>query len=181
MNATIIQTQTRFKDGRNFDMGTFPVTIERALKTLIEFELGYGGRVTTYMCGVVEVQTSILNCLDRTRWEFHPESDEFGFVRDYCQVHSIVNSTLTDAEIQRVMSVTQGNPLLIKLGSGVLLGESRSKRSMIAFLLRGETNQDALANDVKILISKTFRELMDLVVLSFTDRLTVKEIIELAQ
>lgn len=133
MNTPISYTSHRDKqDGYNYPSVENQRSVEDALETFLLYEVGFGGRVTDVSETRVEIVTSVMNCLDTTVFEGTAEAMlplvQVAVVAVKVQAET---RTPSDHVMDRIMEITKGNPLLIKLSSGMLIGEDHLRRIML--------------------------------------------------
>jgi hypothetical protein len=115
-------------NGRECPVITSAVTQDKALERLVVYELGYGGSPTRVEPTVVEVDTQVLGCQDRTVWEGSVE--EMQPLVEICAwvAHTYteeVHAALANSLAPKLMEVTHGNPFLVANISGLLIGKAR--------------------------------------------------------
>lgn len=163
-----------------FEALTFVRSIDAALNSLVEFELGYGGRVVSLDPTRIVVVTYIMNCRDTTTFE--------GSVDDMkLLVEVSVNMELIRAETQspgnklfdtvtsNIMRVTNGNPLMVKLASGLLMGQPLTKLALACCF---KTEDKAF---VSRLLKLSIKDLCALLCLVRRDGASLEEALDLAE
>lgn len=120
-------------------------TVKEALQQLIVSELGFGGRITQMEEDKICVDTYILNCRDVTTFEGSQEDMSLLFEAGVTsiQISQCKNPALFDQQVDKVMEITKGNPLLIKLASPMIFGASNIKLLLVNMLLQEENDDIA--------------------------------------
>ena len=93
-----------------------------AIISILKYELGYGGVITSVTDDHLEVTTRIMHCKDRT--VFSGEKEEMQYL--LTAVHMWLKAekeVSVDAWYQKVSEVTKGVPLYVAMASGILKGE----------------------------------------------------------
>jgi len=93
-----------------------------AVISLLKYELGYGGVVTSVTDDRIEVMTRIMHCKDRT--VFSGEKEEMQDLQAAVYLWLKAEEKVSvDAWYQKVAEVTKGVPLYVAMASGILKGE----------------------------------------------------------
>lgn len=133
-------TQQRIRgDEPPFSPDTYDTTISDALERFLLFEIGYGGRITGLSNTSVTVTTFVMSCKD-TMILSGTEDEMRLLVEAAC--HSMMVDPIGDETPEeykdKVMSlavkVTNGNPLMLKLGGGLILGGFSLKAILISMI-----------------------------------------------
>lgn len=127
----IIVTSTRDIDGQHHDLGTYVKNVGQALESLVIYELGYGGRITELSATRAVVKTTVMNCLDTTIFE-GSEEDMAPLVHVSALAakhHGFQDERSKQEALDAVMAFTKGNPLLIKLGGDLIIGQYTVRRA----------------------------------------------------
>lgn len=93
-----------------------------AIISLLKYEMGYGGVITSVTDDHLEVTTRIMHCKDRT--VFSGEKEEMQFV--FTAVHmwqKAEKEVSVDVWYKKVAEVTSGVPLYVVMASGILKGQ----------------------------------------------------------
>lgn len=145
-------TQVRYKDSEQFGPDSHVEKIDDALVRLVKFELGYGGQVINIdfeaSKSLVTVETFVMNCRDVT--EFQGSSSDMAPLVHIASAHARLMATkykskMLEEVVAHVMEVTGGNPLLIKLGAGIIQGEVTLRYLMAALAGFDEDTTDRLS------------------------------------
>lgn len=141
-----------------------------ALRHLVMYELGYGGDVIDITETSVTVRTNVLDCVDTVT-----------FSGTYAEMHPLVEAAILhlelskhervyqDALIDRVMHVTKGIPLMVKMCGGIILGSFKAKAICLHLL---EVTDEDLG---KQLTGATISDLLTLVELVRFDHVPLRE------
>lgn len=113
-------------------------TVKDALELLVVHEVGFGGCITVIEPRKVQVKTTVLNCLDTMTFE--GAEDEMELLVEAAalavETQPQKHAKLWDSCIDQVMTITKGNPLMVKLGSGQIIGATNARFLCWAMLLR---------------------------------------------
>lgn len=162
-----------------FDPITRTETVAKALSGLILYEIGYGGSIIELTPMKVAVRTVVMGCVDTSIWEGLPEEMELlveAAAASVMAAPSITSGPLHEAIVTKVMNLTKGKPLLIKLGMGMITGAPRAKLVMLSLLPEPLTDEEL----IKKLIRLTPNDLLALVMCVRVDGMTLKEALDLA-
>lgn len=118
-------------------------TVKRALESLLVYELGYGGVIEEITPTKVVVKTRIMSCIDTTI--FTGSEEDMAMLVEAASISldaDIVkmvtkdkaDNGIADAISTYVLKKTNGNPLLISLGSGMMLGSISIRLIMVIIL-----------------------------------------------
>lgn len=132
----MIYDSVRYKDGEQFRLGTTTKTTEDAIVSLFEYELGYGGIISVLDDNYVQTTTYVLGCRDVTTFSFTDEKEKEA-TYELLQIWNMVvnDGNPSAAEVDSVMKITKGNPLMIKIGSGLIMGRSRLEKMKYGMIL----------------------------------------------
>lgn len=103
------------------------VPLAKAIQTIIEFELGYGGHIVRVDQERMSVSTAtvIFNCRDMTTVTCKTK-EEFITLLQACHAHHEVFGIKTPEDLDRaskvVLDITKGNALMVTHFSGPLMG-----------------------------------------------------------
>lgn len=126
--AEITITAHRF-NGDNIELPTRKVSIGAALKSLLYFELGFGGQITKWEPTHIEVQTHVFSTCDTT--VFSGLEADMTPLHEAAYVYVTTQKNSIDADIDQFIKVTGGNTLLVTCARGgmpeVLLGNRRAE------------------------------------------------------
>jgi hypothetical protein len=90
--------------------------------SLLKYELGYGGVITSITDDHLEVITRIMHCKDRT--VFSGEKEEMQYLLTAVHMWLKAEKEVSiDAWYQKVSEVTNGVPLYVVMASGILKGQ----------------------------------------------------------
>lgn len=165
---------------------TFPAdmrmeTVEQCLLLLVKFEIGYGGRITELEKTKISVRTSVMNCVDTTTFQGDEEdmaplymAAAMDALITNCKMEQNNGNPFSDKDVSRLMDITGGNPLLLKMGAGMILGGGQTKAIYVAMC--NPTNEV----EVKHLASKNNDELYSLACLKTIDKVSDVDFKELA-
>lgn len=114
-------------------------TKEKATSHFIEFELAYGGQVIDLSETKVIVRTVVLDCVDLTTFEGSKEEMILIVEAAYVSVSFTIQSdnilqSFKDMIINKIMEITKGNPLLIKLSSDIISGKCSIRVILLTIL-----------------------------------------------
>lgn len=102
---------------------TRQVSVGLAFTSLVKYELGFGGKVTSIDRGGLSLRTLVMACVDDTRFT-GPEEEMAVLNRAAATFVQIKNEpSVKDALVDRVMETTQGVPLLVAHGHGLIMGQ----------------------------------------------------------
>lgn len=152
-------------------------TVDKALTTLLLYEIGYGGIIVTLESTKVTVVTGVMECIDTTTFTgdveemaLLTEAAAFSIIMNPMQKHA--RKEYTDSVVNTVMEVTKGNPLLIKMSSGIVIGNSTLKNTLMAMC----QNEEAIIELKKL----NTKDLMAIVIMVRLEGVSLKEAMELA-
>lgn len=155
----------RIKDGQEFSAPTQEMSVEKALNSLVQHEIGFGGTITECVPQMLEVVTVVFGCRDTTRFEGNLKDMELLYAvgsiwatmvrRNMAENNG---SFFSKGEIAHAAQRSGGNPAVLSIGAGILASEGRAKMIYICLLAEDES-------DVPKLAKKTQQELFDLVVM----------------
>lgn len=124
--------------------------VDAALYSLAKCELGFGGSVTDVTETKIVCVTRVLDCVDTTSFEGDKES--MYLLVEMCLVYMELRSTTErvypDHLVDRVMKITRGVPLLVKMGAGMIVGEHLVRLALIALI--GDLTFVERARDMRI-------------------------------
>ena len=144
-------TNIRNRDGEEFEPATRSLIVVQALDSFILYELGFGTVIREITPTRVVCLTRVMNCLDTVIFEGKVE--EMRLLVEaailYCQARKI--DTLQAAFIDHTLKVTKGNPLLIKMGMGILYGNAAIRAVILAMI--GNIEFKHIDLDVKDLLA----------------------------
>jgi hypothetical protein len=117
-------------------------SIQKALENLLIYELGYGGIVTDITPTSVTTVSHVMGCVDTTIFTGSEEEMQLLTIaasiavnRDLVEaVYGKNESGMADAISDYILRVTEGKPLLIEMGSGMLIGKINARLIMITML-----------------------------------------------
>lgn len=93
-----------------------------AIISLLKYELGYGGVITSVTDDHLEVTTKIMHCKDRT--VFSGDKEEMQYLLTAVHLWLKAEKEVSvDAWYQKVSEVTNGVPLYVVMASGILKGQ----------------------------------------------------------
>lgn len=137
----ITQTNYRNNGGTVCEPSGGPRAQADAIESLLMYEIGYGGRITKIEPTEVHVRTHIMSCVDDTVYSGSEEEMEplVHIAVLAAKYHAMDVESSREEAMNKVMEVTKGNPLLIKLGGDILIG-GFSVRNVIAAMCGFENN-----------------------------------------
>lgn len=112
----------REKQGPEILLSSRYSEIGDAIMSLLKYELGYGGTVTSIQDDHLEVTTHIMHCKDRTVFSGPKEEMQDLFAATYVWLRA-EKEVSVDAWYKKVSEVTKGVPLYVVMASGILKGE----------------------------------------------------------
>ncbi len=172
----IKETCQRHKDGTVYHMYDIDINPEAAFTRLVRGELMFGTQLTKITETTVECRTLILGSIDITIWTGSQEEMssllEAAFLYTYLSSNKPEMDSFANRSIDKVMMVTNGKPLLVKLASGMIMGGDRTKVMLLAML--GE-------HDFEKTKSIKPNDLLAIVCLNRFQNIAVNDAIELAQ
>lgn len=162
--------------GETYDFGTAKIDLKEALISLIKFELAYGGQITDCTETRVAVRTRVLNCIDDTVFtgtakEMEPlvrAAAYWLFVVDGIKKEH--ESGIMPNELDHLMEITKGIPLLIHMSHGIILGHPRAKAT--AAMLFNPTTEE----QVKKLMEMSLEDMLDMAAMKETGEATEEEL-----
>lgn len=96
--------------------------VRDAITSLLKYELGYGGVVTSCKDDHIEVTTRIMHCIDRTVFSGSKEEMRDLLAATYLWLRA-EKEVSVDAWYERVAQVTNGVPLYVVMAAGILKGD----------------------------------------------------------
>ena len=173
--------EQRTNGNEAFKPTVYEITVKRALNKFLLFEVGYGGLITELEPTKVSILTTIMDTKDvmtlsGTEEEMLPivEAAACAVVSHPFGKHA--PAPFQDAVLQDIMAKTKGLPLLLKMGSGILMGTPYVKAAMVLMLV-GETGDEEI---VKRLVKMNKDDLFTLVDLVKVDKMSLEDVLELA-
>lgn len=139
-------TNCRTRGWEKFDPIVNNRSLSQGIEHLMLYEFGYGGFITVLEKCKVSVRTSVMSCVDDTVFEW--EKEESAVMLDIISTYVAVKEKFSEDKTQdvlndRVMAVTGGNPLKIKLCSGVITGNPPVRATLMQ-LIGSEKHLDQL-------------------------------------
>lgn len=113
-------------------------SVEDAFQYLVEFELGFGGKVTKLLPHEIHVRTTVLNCVDTT--QFLGGEQEMAPLVEVASLISYVQKMRGDkimkdaAETFELLQRKGVSPLVLNLGKDIFLGKA-SIKEMVRFFI----------------------------------------------
>lgn len=156
---SIIVTDQRVKPGEGpLKAFTSVRPPAKVLNSFLIYEIGYGGRVTVLTATKVVVVTNIMGCVDTTTYE--GSEQDMALIVEAAGL-SLLTHPMADgapyayreAAMDRVMSVTKGLPILIKMGADMVLGGLSVRALMVTMLGAYEQIPTLMAMPTKTLMS----------------------------
>lgn len=112
----------RQKNGPEILLSSRYEEVGDAIISLLKYELGYGGVVTSLTDDHIEVTTRIMHCKDRT--VFSGPQEEMQYVLTAVDLWLKAEKEVSvEAWYKEVSEVTNGVPLFVVMASGILKGE----------------------------------------------------------
>lgn len=176
----ITYTNVRNNSGRIYEDAPQQRTISRALELMLIYEFGYGGRLIELTPTKVVVRITIMACVDVSAFEGSEEdmkllTEAAYLATEYHPLKPKAPEAYKDAAMDVVMRVTKGNPLLINMSYGILLGTPAVKAALID-MIRSE--DEAI---IKELLELSPKELLPIMMLVRQDGVSVTDALELAK
>lgn len=112
----------RQKQGSEVLLSSRYSELEDAIISLLKYELGYGGVITSVTDDHLEVTTRIMHCKDRTVFSGPKEEMEYLLTAVHIWLKA-EKEVSVDAWYKRVSEVTNGVPLYVVMASGILKGQ----------------------------------------------------------
>lgn len=111
-------------------------TPKEAFESFVLYELAYGARVLEVDDQKVKCVTHVMSCVDTTTITGHV--DEMKHIVEAAALAVYFANEHREAIIEGVsmcaMRITRGNPLLLKMGAGIMLGDSTTKMVLLGML-----------------------------------------------
>lgn len=147
-------------------------TAHKAFSALVEAELGWGGRIAKLSKTEVVVNTSVLNCQDRSTFTGTCEEMEplYKVAALYTGIRHLYRKDLVESGAQVAVDILHGNPLIISALSGPLMGLPAAKLAIFAYLQLSEAEMISLER-VRL------EDLCAAVELSMTEGVSVQEVL----
>lgn len=102
-------------------------SVGRAFTSLVKYELGFGGKVVAIEPTKLSTRTLVLACVDDTHFS-GPETEMAVLNQAAATFVQIKNNPgVKEALVDRVMATTQGVPLLVAHGHGLIMGQPIAK------------------------------------------------------
>lgn len=145
-------TQTNFREngsGVKIDYGPGPRPFPLALRSLVIYELGYGGMITELLPNRVTVETRILHTKDTTTFE--GAGEDMQFLAKVAAFHALILETkesrtaLIDGAANYLQTLPRevgGLPLFINMAAPLLLGRPSAATALI--LAMGITDAETI-------------------------------------
>lgn len=174
----ITKTAKRDKgDGYNYDTPSIQEPVGKALASLVVYELGYGAIVTEVTKTRVTVVTRIMGCVDTTIFE--GVEDEMTLLVEAASIAIVSNpmqaeSPLHDIAVDSIMVATGGNPLLIKMGHGMIAGRISIRAILMVMMGFAAIEQAPSLKDISV------EDQLAIMMLVRIDGVSVADAIELA-
>jgi len=112
----------RQKNGPEILLSSRYADLDDATRSLLKYELGYGGQITEVSDEKIEVVTRIMHCNDRT--VFSGTKDEILDLQAAVYLWLKAEKEVSfDEWYKKVSEVTNGVPLLVAMSAGILKGE----------------------------------------------------------
>jgi len=108
----------------------------KAFSALVEAELGWGGKIAKLSETEVVVNTSVLNCQDRSTFTGTAQEMEplYKVAALYAWIRRTYHKDIVEAGAEVAVDVLKGNPLIISALSGQLMGLPAAKMAIFAYL-----------------------------------------------
>lgn len=155
-------------------------TVSSALELMLIYEFGYGGRLVELTPTKVVIQTTIMACVD-TQTITGSEEEMKLVVEAACLAHEYhpmrkgLPSEYRDAAMGVVMRETNGNPLLLSLGHGLLLGKPAVQAALLHMI--APTDEATVTELLKF----STKELLPIMTLIRIDGVSIEDALELAK
>jgi len=153
--------------------------VPRALYGLLKHEIGFGGTVQDVTDTKVVIKTRVLDCIDVVTYEGSAEEMKLLMEAAY---YSAVNNPFNkgipeqykNVVLDRVMEVTKGKPLFIKLGAGFITGSYTLKATLVAMI--GADSDEVMTKLFKL----DADTLISILTLVRIDNVSIEDALELA-
>lgn len=138
--------QYRDRCGEHFEQSTLRFTDPlKAVASLAEYELGWGGRIVNVGNTRLQVETWIFSCVDTSIWE--GSAEEMKPLLELAYLYDLAAAEHQDQLIQRAVEqshVLNGNALLITMAAPLIMGANRLKVAvMLACGVQEKTDIEA--------------------------------------
>lgn len=169
--------QTRDRGTETYDLGTSDKTVMGSLKLLLDCELKFGADVTDLGKTSLTVVTRVLDCIDTT--VFSGDEVAMKWLIDTASAYSVLKAQLfkpevRDVMVERVMRMTGGLPILMQLGTGMIVGTPTTQAAVVAVLVQEDP---ALIDKIS---DKSYSELMTMLEWKVVDKMSLYDIVALA-
>lgn len=101
----------RTKAGEICSPLNYELTVGQAMQLLLQYELGFGGFIRKFEPAFISVRTKVLGCIDDT--EFSGSENDMKYLYSAVGYYYMLRNKFEDNDIDRFISATKGNPLLI--------------------------------------------------------------------
>ncbi len=114
-------------------------TVSDALHSLIKFEIGYGGTIQDITRERVVIKTEVMAAVDTVTFEGTEEEmallvEAAGFAIMANPFGDQAPEAYKDKVVGDVMAFTKGLPLLVRMGSGIIMGNTVSKVVLLSMI-----------------------------------------------
>lgn len=170
-------------DGYHYPDTVRDQSVDKALASLIKYEIGYGGIVTSVTPTSVVIVTRIMGCVDTTT--FTGDAQEMKLLVE-AAAYSTVTAPITDfapkayrdQAIDQVMQVSGGKPLLIKLAAGMITGRM-GQRSLLILMTAQEESADPTI--LPRLAKTKIDDLFDMMIMVRVEGASLASVLEFAE
>lgn len=120
-------------------------SVQRALRSLVEFELGFGGRVVDATPTRIEVHTSVLACRDTA--VFSGTAEDMRLLVEVVAYMTVIENERADLvsrrTVDQLMATTHGNPFQMMCLTPLVFGNVRPLR-LAVMLAYGISDEETL-------------------------------------
>lgn len=148
--------------------------LSQALEQLLVYELGCGGQIINLKENEVTIMTRVMNCIDITTFEW--DNNENAVVYDVISTSVAVkklseSKPIQDVLIDKVMEITRGIPLRIKLMADVIMSDAPVRATLLQLI-----GSEAHTGELKKLKNADLFAIFDLV---YLQKQNIDEVMEL--
>lgn len=146
--------------------------LDKALELLIIYDIGYGGSVKKFGENGIRCVTQVMGKLDTDTYE-STDSEEFSLMEEASDLanayENLIRNEDKDTSFRDLVKITNGNPLLISMGIGLLTSMRKVKFILIAMCKPTSESQ------IESLSSMNNRDLLALMNLIRIDKIQIEE------
>ena len=152
-------------------------SISDSLTSILLYEIGYGGNIAFLEPTKVIIVTHVMGCKDTSTFEGTEE--DMSLIVEAAAYSVLTNPVgehaskeYTNAVMEQIMGVTKGNPGLLSMAGGILLGGSSLKNTLIMMCKSPEHNSE--------LGKISNKDLMTIVIMVRLENVSIEDAIALA-